>query len=165
MAKFATDLRIMALVGGLSTQKQDRQLRARPSVIVATPGRLWELIEDRHPFLQDLYSSVRFLVLDEADRMVETGHFRELDQILDRVQRTPTVITWDVEMPTSTPATADEQDAEKSDAPAESETTMPSTKGTEQADNADDDEDDEDDYLDMPEVSEETPEAEGAGAW
>lgn len=44
-------------------------------VVVATPGRLWELMRDRQPHLTDL-SHLSFLVLDEADRMVQQGHFQ-----------------------------------------------------------------------------------------
>lgn len=35
----------MALVGGLSQQKQERLLKAKPHLIIATPGRLWSLID------------------------------------------------------------------------------------------------------------------------
>ena len=44
-------------------------------VIVATPGRLWELVRLGEPHLADL-SRVCFMVLDEADRMVQQGHFQ-----------------------------------------------------------------------------------------
>lgn len=50
--------------------------------MVATPGRLWELMSvSPHETLAAL-PRIRFLVLDEADRMVETGHFKELDSLL-----------------------------------------------------------------------------------
>ncbi len=42
---------------------------------MATPGRLWELMRSAEPHLADL-SRVGFLVLDEADRMVQQGHFQ-----------------------------------------------------------------------------------------
>jgi ATP-dependent RNA helicase DDX24/MAK5 len=55
--------------------------------VVATPGRLWEMISGGHaPYVANL-SSVAFLVLDEADRMVEAGHFRELTLIIDALLR------------------------------------------------------------------------------
>jgi ATP-dependent RNA helicase DDX24/MAK5 len=51
---------------------------------VGTPGRLWDFInEEAHPYLQRL-NEIDFLVLDEADRMVELGHFKELDNILQQ---------------------------------------------------------------------------------
>ena len=44
-------------------------------VVVATPGRLWELMQEGHAHLTDM-SSLTFFVLDEADRMVQQGHFQ-----------------------------------------------------------------------------------------
>jgi ATP-dependent RNA helicase DDX54/DBP10 len=41
-----TNIRSVALIGGMSQQKQERQLRAKPDVIVATPGRLWALMKE-----------------------------------------------------------------------------------------------------------------------
>ncbi len=61
--------------GGISPAKQARLLGRQPQVIVATPGRLWELMRLGEPHLADL-SQVAFLVLDEADRMVQQGHFQ-----------------------------------------------------------------------------------------
>ncbi|VDC07946.1 unnamed protein product [Peniophora sp. CBMAI 1063] len=77
---------VAAIVGGMSPQKQKRILERGVDVLVATPGRLWDIIEtDEH--LGDDIKSLRFLVLDEADRMIETGHFAELDNILELTQR------------------------------------------------------------------------------
>lgn len=61
----------------MSTQKQQRMLSRRPEIVVATPGRLWELIKEKHYHLRNL-RQLRCLVVDEADRMVEKGHFAEL---------------------------------------------------------------------------------------
>ena len=38
------DVRVVPIVGGMSTEKQERLLRKRPEIVVGTPGRLWELI-------------------------------------------------------------------------------------------------------------------------
>lgn len=38
------NVRVVPIVGGMSTEKQERLLKARPEVIVGTPGRLWELM-------------------------------------------------------------------------------------------------------------------------
>ena len=66
---------VAPIVGGISPPKQARLLRARPEVVVGTPGRLWELMRDAQPHLADL-SRLAFLVLDEADRMVQQGHYQ-----------------------------------------------------------------------------------------
>nr|CAG8433417.1 13248_t:CDS:10 [Entrophospora candida] len=68
-------------IGGMSLQKQQRLLEKNPNVIIATPGRLWEIFSEKDAFIKKL-RLVRFLVLDEADRMLESGHFKELDHIL-----------------------------------------------------------------------------------
>ncbi|XP_049625739.1 ATP-dependent RNA helicase DDX24 [Suncus etruscus] len=81
VAKF-TGIKTALLVGGMSTQKQQRMLNRRPEIVVATPGRLWELVKEKHPHLSNL-RKLRCLVIDEADRMVEKGHFAELSQLLE----------------------------------------------------------------------------------
>ncbi|KAG0357778.1 hypothetical protein BC939DRAFT_454781 [Gamsiella multidivaricata] len=77
---------VVPIVGGMSVQKQTRQLDRNPAVIVATPGRLWELISS-NPTYSGRLTHVRFLVLDEADRMLESGHFQELSSILKLLER------------------------------------------------------------------------------
>ena len=78
-------VRIVPIVGGISHQKQERLITKHPpAIIVATPGRLWELISDGHAHLND-FSKLKFLVLDEADRMVQQGHYQELTSIFDLV--------------------------------------------------------------------------------
>uniref|UniRef100_A0A2K6M3M1 ATP-dependent RNA helicase n=1 Tax=Rhinopithecus bieti TaxID=61621 RepID=A0A2K6M3M1_RHIBE len=81
VARF-TGIKTAILVGGMSTQKQQRMLSRRPEIVVATPGRLWELIKEKHYHLRNL-RQLRCLVVDEADRMVEKGHFAELSQLLE----------------------------------------------------------------------------------
>lgn len=81
VAKF-TGIKTAILVGGMSTQKQQRMLKRQPEIVIATPGRLWELVKEKHPHLSNL-RQLRCLVIDEADRMVEKGHFAELSQLLE----------------------------------------------------------------------------------
>lgn len=72
---------IAAIVGGMSAQKQRRILDRGVDVLVATPGRLWDILEEDEGLARQI-SQLKFLVLDEADRMVEAGHFAEMDNIL-----------------------------------------------------------------------------------
>uniref|UniRef100_A0A4W5RPD9 ATP-dependent RNA helicase n=1 Tax=Hucho hucho TaxID=62062 RepID=A0A4W5RPD9_9TELE len=81
VAKF-TGIKTAIVVGGMAQQKQIRMLKRRPEIIIATPGRLWEMIKERHPHLVNL-RQLRCLVIDEADRMVERGHFAELESLLE----------------------------------------------------------------------------------
>ncbi|XP_030338859.1 ATP-dependent RNA helicase DDX24 [Strigops habroptila] len=81
VAKF-TGIKTAIIVGGMAAQKQERVLNRKPEIVIATPGRLWELVKERHPHLSNL-RQLRCLVIDEADRMVEKGHFLELSQLLE----------------------------------------------------------------------------------
>ncbi|KZP15440.1 DEAD-domain-containing protein [Athelia psychrophila] len=72
---------IAAIVGGMSAQKQRRVLDRGVEVLVATPGRLWDILEDDDELAKQI-RGLKFLVVDEADRMVEAGHFEELEHIL-----------------------------------------------------------------------------------
>eukprot|EP00884_Botryococcus_braunii_P003437 jgi/Botrbrau1/13094/Bobra.0187s0053.1 len=71
---------VQPLVGGLAVPKQERLLRKGPEVIVATPGRLWEGLRCNWPGVSDV-RRLSWLVLDEADRMVQQGHYQELTSI------------------------------------------------------------------------------------
>ncbi|KAG9126621.1 ATP-dependent RNA helicase [Ceratobasidium sp. 392] len=77
---------VAAIVGGLSLQKQKRVLERGADIIVATPGRLWDVLGEDDNLARRI-RNVRFLVLDEADRMVEAGHFQELDNIVKLTAR------------------------------------------------------------------------------
>ena len=71
-------LRTTAVYGGAPFGPQIRDLKAGPHVITATPGRLKDLLDKG---IADL-STLRFLVLDEADQMLDMGFKDELDAIL-----------------------------------------------------------------------------------
>jgi ATP-dependent RNA helicase RhlE len=76
----ARDLRIAAVYGGTSVIGQARRAHGA-DILVATPGRLRDLLERRLVSL----GSVRVLVLDEADRMLDMGFRPQVDGILERV--------------------------------------------------------------------------------
>lgn len=76
-----TGIRVAAIFGGLAVAKQERVLRQCPEIVVATPGRLWELYTQGNQHLSKI-ENASFLVIDETDRMVEKGHFEELRSLL-----------------------------------------------------------------------------------
>ncbi|XP_057454547.1 DEAD-box ATP-dependent RNA helicase 13 [Lotus japonicus] len=76
------NVRVTPIVGGILAEKQERLLRSKPEIVVGTPGRLWELMSSGEKHLVELHS-LSFFVLDEADRMVQNGHFKELQSIID----------------------------------------------------------------------------------
>nr|XP_051215578.1 DEAD-box ATP-dependent RNA helicase 13-like isoform X26 [Lolium perenne] len=80
-AKFL-GIHVVPIVGGLSMDKQERLLKKKPEIVVGTPGRLWELMSSGNQHLVELHS-LSFFVLDEADRMIERGHFKEVQSIIE----------------------------------------------------------------------------------
>ena len=77
--------RIATLTGGLSVHKQQRLLRDA-DIIIGTPGRLWEVISGGTGIIESL-KQIRYLVVDEADRLLSEGHFKEVELILDALDR------------------------------------------------------------------------------
>ncbi|XP_065367377.1 ATP-dependent RNA helicase DDX24 [Calliphora vicina] len=76
-----TGIKVAAIFGGLSLAKQERVLNSHPEIVVATPGRLWELYQQGNKHLSKI-EDISFLAIDETDRMVEKGHFEELRTLL-----------------------------------------------------------------------------------
>jgi superfamily II DNA/RNA helicase len=74
--------RVAALYGGVGFGSQLSALRRGADIIVATPGRLADLIERRQADLTD----VEIVVVDEADRMADMGFLPEVRRLLDRVR-------------------------------------------------------------------------------
>lgn len=75
------------VIGGLSKDKQIRILNKGPRVIISTPGRLWDFIQNENILNLRLIAGIRFLVLDEVDRIIELGQFEELKKILNFVYK------------------------------------------------------------------------------
>ena len=77
-SKYLRKINVLAVYGGAPISNQMRALRRPQHVIIATPGRLIDLIKRKSVKLNQL----KFLVLDEADEMLNMGFKEELDQIL-----------------------------------------------------------------------------------
>ncbi|MEX3011203.1 DEAD/DEAH box helicase [Hoeflea sp. TYP-13] len=72
-----THLRISLVIGGASINTQRRNLERGTDILVATPGRLLDLVDRKAVYLD----SVKYLVLDEADQMLDLGFIHALRQI------------------------------------------------------------------------------------
>ncbi|KAJ1476621.1 P-loop containing nucleoside triphosphate hydrolase protein, partial [Baffinella frigidus] len=72
-------LKTVAVMGGIDEVTQMRLLAKRPHVVVATPGRLLYMLQNMKGFS---LRSIKFLVMDEADRLLHEDFEKELDQIL-----------------------------------------------------------------------------------
>ncbi|RKF59149.1 ATP-dependent RNA helicase mak5 [Erysiphe neolycopersici] len=73
--------RVVSVTGGLSIQKQQRLL-SKADIIIATPGRLLEVVNSCKQTLKSI-RHIKFLVIDEADRLLSDGHFKEAEEILN----------------------------------------------------------------------------------
>jgi ATP-dependent RNA helicase RhlE len=76
-------LRTAVLIGGASMTQQIQALQRKPRILVATPGRLLDHLQQRSVTLKD----VCILVLDEADRMLDMGFAPQINRILAVVPR------------------------------------------------------------------------------
>lgn len=79
IARFTPSISFGLAVGGLNLRQQEQMLKARPDVVIATPGRFIDHIRNSASFNVD---SVEILVIDEADRMLEEGFHDELTEIM-----------------------------------------------------------------------------------
>ncbi|KAK7613679.1 P-loop containing nucleoside triphosphate hydrolase protein [Phyllosticta paracitricarpa] len=79
---------IATITGGLSVQKQQRTLETA-DIVIGTPGRLWEIISQGHGLLKR-FKKIKFLVVDEADRLLSEGHFKEVEEIMNVIDRQDT---------------------------------------------------------------------------
>ncbi|CAA7043054.1 unnamed protein product [Microthlaspi erraticum] len=77
-------LRCAVLVGGMDRMEQTIALAKRPHVIVATPGRLWDHMSDTKGFS---LKTLKYLVLDEADELLNDNFEKSVDQILGEIPR------------------------------------------------------------------------------
>jgi ATP-dependent RNA helicase RhlE len=71
-------LRIASIFGGVSERPQIQALRSGAELVIATPGRLIDLIQQRHGDFRGL----TYLVLDEADRMLDMGFLPQIRQVV-----------------------------------------------------------------------------------
>ncbi len=76
------DIRVAVLYGGAGIVGQVKQLEKKPQIVVATPGRLMDHYNRKNIRLD----RIRTVVLDEADRMLDMGFFKDVTHILDRIR-------------------------------------------------------------------------------
>ena len=94
-SKYINGLKVAAVYGGAPIQGQIRELRQGAQIVVATPGRLTDLIEREAIDL----SEVEFLILDEADEMLNMGFEEDVKRILSFTPDTKNVGLFSATMP------------------------------------------------------------------
>ena len=91
----AVKLRTAVLIGGMAMNPQLVALRKNPHIVVATPGRLIDHLEQKNLTLGD----TRILVLDEADRMLDMGFLPQLRRILQALPKEKQTMLFSATMP------------------------------------------------------------------
>ncbi len=98
-----TPLKFTAIYGGVPQSGQERALRNGADVVIATPGRLMDLINQR---IVDL-GHVEILVLDEADRMLDMGFLPDIRKILGYIPKDRQTLFFSATMPRNVQTLAD----------------------------------------------------------
>ena len=88
-------IKTATLIGGASTYQQKRELSYNPHVIVGTPGRINDLIEQRALKVHD----VNILILDEADRMLDMGFAPQINKIIKLIPAGRQTMLFSATMP------------------------------------------------------------------
>ncbi|MBR2055370.1 MAG: DEAD/DEAH box helicase, partial [Clostridia bacterium] len=94
LAKFIPEVRIAVLYGGQPIVKQLNQLKRKPQIVVATPGRMLDHMQRGNVRL----NAVHTLVLDEADEMLKMGFIRDVRRILNATPGDTQVVMFSATM-------------------------------------------------------------------
>ncbi|KAL5378224.1 nucleolar DEAD-box protein required for synthesis of 60S ribosomal subunit [Paraphaeosphaeria minitans] len=93
-----TDITFAQLAGGFSLREQEAVLRTKPDVVIATPGRFIDHMQNSAGFQVE---TLEILVLDEADRMLEEGFESQLSEILTTIPKSRQTMLFSATMSTS----------------------------------------------------------------
>jgi ATP-dependent RNA helicase RhlE len=88
-------LKHLVVFGGVSQYNQVNALRRGVDILVATPGRLLDLVNQRHISLSD----IKFFVLDEADRMLDMGFVHDVKRIIGKLPVKKQTLFFSATMP------------------------------------------------------------------
>lgn len=94
-SKYIDDVKVLPVYGGSSIESQIKALKQGVQIIVATPGRLIDLINRRVVSLQDVHT----VILDEADEMLNMGFLDSIDEILSHVPDDRKMLMFSATMP------------------------------------------------------------------
>ena len=87
-SKYLPEIKVLAVYGGAPISNQIRALKDKPQIIIATPGRMIDLLNRKALNI----SKIRYVVLDEADEMLNMGFKEDLDEILKHTPEEK--LTW-----------------------------------------------------------------------
>ena len=89
------DISICKVIGKTNINESIRELQKEPQIIVATPGRLFDMINKRHIFTDN----IKTLVIDEADEMLSSGFMEVLQNIIRCMPKTCQMCLFSATMP------------------------------------------------------------------
>ena len=95
LAQFIPDIRVEAVYGGAEMQKQSSALRKGVHLIVATPGRMLDQLHRNNVSLDE----IKYVVLDEADKMLEMGFEDDVREIIEQVNPERKIWLFSATMP------------------------------------------------------------------
>lgn len=90
------NLKTLVIYGGVSQNPQTRELKRGIDILVATPGRLLDLINQKYVSLKD----VKYFVLDEADHMLDMGMLQDVRKIIKYLPQEKQTMFFSATMPT-----------------------------------------------------------------
>ena len=94
-AKYEKSINVVAIYGGASITEQARQVKRGAQIVVATPGRIKDMIGRR---LVDI-SKIDYCILDEADEMLNMGFFEDINDILSNTPKEKSTWLFSATMP------------------------------------------------------------------
>lgn len=94
-SRFIKNFRTVAVYGGASAEVQIKDLKKGSQIVVGTPGRVLDLLKRKVLHISD----IKWLVLDEADEMLNMGFKEELDAILERTPEVKQTLLFSATMP------------------------------------------------------------------
>ncbi|MDO5760125.1 MAG: DEAD/DEAH box helicase [Bacteroidota bacterium] len=94
-SKYITSARVTPVYGGASIEMQIKDLKRNPQIVVATPGRLNDLLQRKKIDI----SNIKYLVLDEADEMLNMGFKDDLDYIFGATSENKNTYLFSATMP------------------------------------------------------------------
>ena len=95
LAKYKKSLRITTIYGGDSIQRQLKELKAGPQVVVGTPGRVMDHLQRKTLRLDH----IQMAVLDEADEMLNMGFREDIENVLNQMPETRQTVLFSATMP------------------------------------------------------------------
>jgi ATP-dependent RNA helicase RhlE len=90
-----TEVSVIPVYGGVPIEPQERALRAGVDVVVATPGRLLDHLDRQNVD----FGALEFLVLDEADRMLDMGFAPQINRVVEQLPRYRQTLLFSATMP------------------------------------------------------------------